>query len=792
MDEFNIDIGGDSPPEFNIDLGGEPEFKIDVTPPTGLAGFGGAQPESTVDWSAFKSEPDLGLLGDVKNPLAPTASYLRDAGSKIETALKPVAPQLIAGELTGGLGLIPQLGASLAAGPAGRYLEGDKEPFKLGTFPFVKDAQPGMIQDALWPIVLNTTAGIAKGQAAPLLKDVYHDIRGSIDDILDWKTLDEVPLTEAAARPLPAQGDSGFLKDVISSPVVVGSKAASPELQTLAKRIDLFPRVRARLGSYLSSAERDIFTQPDEGFLGKIGRRTEMPLSEREDVKLLMEGHKAADEVSARVRTAAEKLAKVYGNMGELGERWKQFGEDVPRIKGYSGPNIPRDAGEDVVGLASQTGVSHGSTKAMGWQPRVEAFDPTYHVVDAREGLRQYSRYAPERLASAYTLGAPGASTSEGTKAFGQVANELLNRAASKPLGKDQLAFNLLRDSLKQIYQTEAKGRFDKVIGRGGQALSTALLPKSFIHQIGQTATNVSRYSLQNTAEGITRYLRDPDFRALIESSGAKTGSMAHLFNEMQPGMAPNLVGKSIGWTEDKLRGILSAGNIPYQEDLLSRLARGESSRGLSRQLAELGIDINAVPSQPSASALRDAYAQGVGRLQLLSGEAGQTSASLIGNQMGRTIGQYKPFGLGQARLFRDDILAPLGSGLKNRDMSEFSLGAGRLARLIPAAVAAEAISGGLTGLQSLKAPDPRDILERTLRTNVGTPADIGLDFARGASDGSPWGGPAAVLKGITPPISGLANMDPYTLTVAALSAKYPRAGGLAAMLLPLLKEHGR
>jgi hypothetical protein len=506
-----------------------------------------------------------------------------------------------------------------------------------------------------------------------------------------------------------------------------------------------------------------------------------MPLSEREDVKLLMSGHKTADEVSERARAAAEKLAQVYGNMGELGERWKQFGEDIPRIQGYSGPNIPRDAGEDVVNLASQTGVGHGTTKAMGWQPRVEQFDPTYHVTDARELLRQYSRYAPERLATAYTLGAPGASTSEGTKAFGQIANELLNRAASKPLGKDELAFNLLRDSLKQIYQTEAKGRFDKMLGRGGQALSTALLPKSFIRQFGQTATNLSRYGLQNTVEGITRYLRDPDFRDLIQASGAKTGSMAHLFNEMQPDVAPNVVGKAIGWSEDKLRGILSAGNVPYQEDILSRLARGESSRGLSRQLAELGLDTSATPS---ASALRDAYAQGVGRLQLLSGEAGQSSASLIGNQVGRTVGQYKPFGLGQARLFRDDILAPIGSGLKNRDMSELSLGAGRLARLIPAALAAEALSGGLTGLQSLKAPDPQDILERTLRTNIGTPADIGLDLAQG--------GYAGVLKGLTPPISGIANMDPYTLTIAALSAKYPQAGGLAAMLLPLLKEHGR
>jgi len=783
----DIDLGLPSLDD-DIDLGlPAPDHDIDL----GIAALGGAQPESTVDWGTFKTEPDLGLLEDVKSPLKSTASYLEGAGGKIEEALKPVAPQLIAGELTGGLGLIPQVAASLAAGAGGRKLQGE-EPFRLGTLPFVENAESGAIQDVLWPMALNTATGIAKGQAAPLMKDVYGDIRGAVDDILDWKTLDEVPLTEAAARPLAAQGDSGFLKDAISSPVIVGSKAASPELRTLAQRVDLFPRARARLGSYLSNAERDIFTERDPGFLGKIGRRTEIPLSEREDVKLLMSGHKAAHEVSDRVRTAAAKLEQIYGNMGELGERWKQFGEDVPRIKGYSGPNIPREAGEDVVNLASQTGVGHGTTKAMGWQPRVEEFDPTYHVTDAREILRQYSRYAPERLASAYTLGAPGASTSEGTKAFGQVANELLNRAASQPLGKDQLAFNLLRDSLKQIYQTEPKVRFDKLLGKGGQALSTALLPKSFIRQLGQTATNVSRYGLQNTAEGITRYLRDPDFRDLIQASGAKTGSMAHLFNEMQPDVAPNLVGKAIGWSEDKLRGILSAGNIPYQEGLIGRALSGDTSRGLTRQLGELGININTIPYQPSASLARDAYAQGVGRLQLLSGEAGQTSASLIGNQVGRTIGQYKPFGLGQARLFRDDILAPLGSGLKNRDMSEFSLGAGRLARLIPAAIAAEAISGGLTGLQSLKSPDLQDIGERTLRTNIGTPADIGLDFARGASEGTLWGGPAAVLKGMTPPISGIANMDPYTLSVAALSAKYPRAGGLAAMLLPLLKEHGR
>src|SRR4029077_356140 len=113
-------------------------------------------------------------------------------------------------------------------------------------------------------------------------------------------------------------------------------------------------------------------------------------------------------------------------------------------------------------------------------------------------------------------------------------------------------------------------GKGGRFLGGIGQAVGTSLLPLSWANQMGQAGWNVGRYGLQNTVEGMLRYARDPELRALIEASGARGSSMQHLFEEMRPG-AKNIVGKMIGGSEEQLRGLLSAGQVPYSEDIIKR-----------------------------------------------------------------------------------------------------------------------------------------------------------------------------------------------------------------------------
>ena len=125
------------------------------------------------------------------------------------------------------------------------------------------------------------------------------------------------------------------------------------------------------------------------------------------------------------------------------------------------------------------------------------------------------------------------------------------------------------------------------------------------------------------------------------------------------------------------LRGPLAAGYIPQMEDVLSRAARGEAAGTLHGNLRKPGWTSTTCPPT-SASLLRDVQPTLTGRYQLMSGDPGQSSAKLLGSEFGRLGGMFQNFPLGAARLFKSDVLAPIGSGLRHGDMSELALGAGR------------------------------------------------------------------------------------------------------------------
>jgi hypothetical protein len=756
----------------------------------------------------------------------------------METGQKKVLPaalQIGAALATGGASIPAQLAANVAAGAAGRYVAGE-DPLKMGgPIPF-KD-ESGWLQDAIFPVapfLANTAIGAAKGIAKPVMKTLYPDIVEATKDITKWfPDLPKVDLTEATARPLAektkARATVDWFRDVLGSPVELGKGAASEELPQVATRLDLFPKARNQLSQHIQNAEKEIFSTPAEGIRGRLGQRVEMPLADREDVKLLMEGHKAAEDVAPHVAEAAGKLRNFYDNFAVLGKRFGLLNKDAPEVLNYSGPNIFRHGmGEDVSSLAEETGMEHARRRAMGFKARDLPFDPTVHVTDARELFRNYGKSAPEKFAGAYTFGPRAASTSEGTNEFGVYANELLNRASAKGFSpNDRQRAESMIGSLKNIYHA---GEPSKATGLA-QAISTPLLALSGLRQFKQAAWNVARPGWQNTVEGMVRYLKDPDFRALIDAGGGRAGSLTHLFKEMGSDesllgsfakagarrlpssvgrglervqgsqllsrLPSNLVGSTIGGAESMLRGPLAAGYIPQMEDVLSRAARGESSRGLSRQLAEAGLDINNLPPT-SASLLRDVQPTLTGRYQLMSGDPGQSSAKLLGSEFGRLGGMFQNFPLGAARLFKSDVLAPIGSGLRHGDMSELALGAGRATRLIPAGLASAAAVRAATNLAQGKSPADwaySDVANDAAGTIVGKPADLysALTSLRDPTTGK-LDLPAGALRALssqTPPIMNMWR-HPSWGQVGLLGANVlsPQLGSALSLAGPALKGY--
>jgi hypothetical protein len=160
----------------------------------------------------------------------------------------------------------------------------------------------------------------------------------------------------------------------------------------------------------------------------------------------------------------------------------------------------------------------------------------------------------------------------------------------------------------------------------------------------------------------------------------------------------------------------------------------------------------------------------------------------LIGTQTGRLLGQFKPFALGAGRLFREDYLAPIGSGLRNRDLGELSLGAGRLLRLLPAAYGAEQAGKALLFPQEQDlgaVVDPIDTLSRVVRTNTGVPGDLALEYLKASSPGT---GVGNMIASLSPPVAGILE-QPDKYKIAMMLAK-PKWAGAAALAYPTLKPY--
>jgi hypothetical protein len=793
---------------------------------------------SGIDLDTLDPPPNVDAYAGPEHEIGPASPELvRKVGI-------PAALQIGGALATSGMSLPVQAGINVLTGEAGRRIAGEEPWKKGGLIPF-KD-ESGWLQDLLVPLAplaVNTGVGISKSLAKPLLKVRAPELVEAAKDISKgWEELPKVEPSDVSARPILdkglAQSSIDATKDVLGSPVKRGLESKIAELRDTAKRVDLFPKARNRLARFVAKSEKDIFSTPAEGIRGKLGVRTEMPLADRENVKLFQQGLKTAEEVGPHVVEAAGKADEFYTKLGDLAERWGLF-EDAPRIKGFSGPNIFLP-GAEVSSLAEETGLAHPGRRMMGFKERELPWTQGIHVADAREIMRQYGRSAPEKLAGAYVGGPVGASTSTGTQEYGRTFNELLNRAGAQALDAPERArMESLIGSLKEIYHA---GEASKATGVA-QAVSTPLLSLSGLRQFKQAAWNVAKPGWQNFVEGATDYIRDPDVRALLKEGGGGQGSLSHLFSQMTPeesllgsyarlgasklpskigeplkraidypattrleALFPkNVIGGTIGASEGQLRsGILSAGYLPYTEKLIQRAIEagapgGRMTRGLSRELAEAGIDA----ADPRMGMLT--HPNLTGRYQLMSGDPGQSSARLTGSEGGRLLGMFQNFPLGAARLFKSDIVDPMASGVRHGlmhgDASELALGAGRLTRYIPAGLAAGAAVAVGENLAKGRL-NPADwafdhVGEDMVSTLTGKFGDLyyGVNSARDKETGE-LDVPSGLLRAFTsqvPPIARVGNRPTWgQLGYHAATLLHPQAGSALSLFKPAIDEYVR
>ena len=531
-------------------------------------------------------------------------------------------PGLAAALLTGEASLPVQAGASLIGGGIERYKAG--EP--------VLDPK-AMLLDLAAPVGVNVALGAAKG-VGKVLRGTTPGLDEAINDITKgWADLGDVKPTGAVPQELPAKGPAratvDFTKDVLGSPIAAGAAAKVQELKDVAKRIAAYAPARNRIRQFLDQQGREIFTEAVPGVRGTVlGQRQPIPLADREDMKLLLEGHKTAEEVAQHVVERAAKLKQVYDRFGEMGQESGLLHPGAPMVRSrygtpepaYSGPNIPKDPEEAARYIDDLTKLGHEGKRTVGFHERVahKYFEPEIHDADALRGFEAYKKYAPEQFAAAYAFGAPGEYTSlaktvegfgkrtlapgasvakstarlieqripgatvaeGGTKAFGRDINELLNRASAGDLSPaDRGALERMTGTLNQIYHT---GERSPAAALAGKAVGTTLLPLSWLQQYGQQAWNIAKPGLQKNVEGLVRYSLDPDFRALIQASGGQGSSMEHLFNEMvgEPGALRDFARAGLARLPTGISGPLERG--------ASRIAESPLGKGVSNLAAYL------------------------------------------------------------------------------------------------------------------------------------------------------------------------------------------------------------
>ena len=452
---------------------------------------------------------------------------------------------------------------------------------------------------------------------------------------------------------------------------------------------------------------------------------------QRTEVTSVLNGTLLPGDAAPKVARAAAGMTDFYKQWANLAQRegllTKDFIEEQaepifrgfkPIPKNYSPlirveDNINMSLRDRLRGLYKKDTVSHAR------RPMGQGDDEVEYLTDALDIAKTYTDDYAKKIAIARTFGSESGRTLNAGKPWGKQAMEIYDAIRQEA---DPIAPEMFKETMDRLY-TGQQTAGQQAVGDINARITSSLLGGSWATQLGQAASPIWRYGLENTMEGIGRYLRDPDLRAIINASGVRDSGYASYLAGGNDSLS-SLPIRAIGGVERVLRGPANAGVVPYLEKLADEVAGGRSNSAVAKQLQELMLTPQRLAGGSAGldwDTLKDAIQASGRRAQFHAGMIGQTGNAFLDPGVAKTAVSLQPFGWSAWTAAQDDILEPLFS--KHDSLAR--LGMGRLTRMIPAALGAEALRELVTSGVRLQTPNWREVLANAAGTQFGTPGQI-------------------------------------------------------------------
>lgn len=719
----------------------------------------GDEPSSLADLSGF-TPPEETIASLTPEDVDRLTTYApAAAGLGVSLALPPMAPWAAA--LTG-------LGTSAAVRGATPLLQGE------GMDAALEEANP-----------LNHPLATAADLGLPFVgKAVSNALRARpVSELADFakETTLDAALPELDDLATFAQPKTVGRAASTMSPVEAARSRVSAAAPYLIKSKSEAARIAGdRLYSY-GELERWVESNGEK----IIARATKgLKPVERETLTQVLDGTLQADAVSPRIAAAARTMREqFYDPMGRLAERagvltevteaGDDLGKWVPfRMRGDYSPKIPIEPKPYVSTDSLRQRLFSRSKVAY---QRLDDAEDVPLMTDARDVARSYLGTMKRKIAASHAFGSP---TKEGK--YGEIGEQLLGQLNSE-VGADPLAPALFENALRRVYTSQADDPLGKIASSASRVAAKVQLGKAALRSIPQIGTNIRQHGIGNTIEGLTRYATDPSLRELMETSGAKSASLADHAADLGVG-ARTIPMRMQRGIERFNRGAANAGIVPQVEKLHAAAQRGPLSSAQERILRELRIDPQELQGELSTEILRRAIQRSADDNQLQATAVGQVG-DFAHDQPWKALTQYQPFQWAQWRNFQDRVLSPLAHPIERP--AEFGMGLRRAATGLGATAAMSAPVSALYAASAGRDMEPAQFAGDAMETIAGTGGSVGSNLLQGRAPWEPLLPAAPALS-----IAEQAWSNPEGIPVDVLAALDPT--GLAALLRSPLRAYAK
>lgn len=344
------------------------------------------------------------------------------------------------------------------------------------------------------------------------------------------------------------------------------------------------------------------------------------------------------------------------------------------------------------------------------------------YVTNARQALERYFDDFADDMAASHYFGP----RTEGAR-WGEKADQIFEQIVSEG---DPTSARIFGSRLEQIMNPPKKTPADDLFDAIGQKTAHVALGQSAITSFPQVAMAPMRYGYGNAIEGTVRRITDPSFGVMERAGGGLDPGVTNA--ALAAGVRKNtLPARLMRGMETGLRGIGNAGVVPYAEKLVAAAQKPKVSAATLRKLSELRIPLEEARGGMTADLMRRVMQRSADTNQLQA-HAVENAPALFDSSAGKLAGQFMQFPIQQAQVAEDAVVRPIVSGLAHAQPSEVALGAGRLARWVPAlgaaAGAAEVAKSAITG----RDVEPQAIAARALETGAGLPGSVISNMMRG------------------------------------------------------------